>query len=86
MIVKYLDKNSTFLNEAMNRKSYLISSAVTKKRDLEWFKTIFDLYIKMKKVPRKEDFEEALKHEDFNKISKECQETIKENYNKFYEI
>ena len=86
MIVKYLDKNSTCINKAMNNSaSKLIYLAVEKKRDLEWFKTLFDLYIKMNKVPIKEDFELAFKNEHFeNGISKECQAMIKENYNKFY--
>ena len=83
MTVKYLVKNSTCMHEAMNKN--LIRSAVFKKHDLEWFKTIFDLYIKMNKVPRKEDFESSFKHKNFNQISKECQEMIKENYKKFYE-
>ena len=84
MIVKYFEKNSTCINKAMNKKINLICLAVENKNDFEWFKIIFDLYIKMKKVPTKEDFEEALNHFDFNEMSKECQEMIKENYNKFY--
>ena len=85
MIVKYLDKNSTCINKGMNKKTNLICCAVMQKHGLEWFKIIFDLYIKMNEVPSKEDFESALKHERFNEISKECQEMIKENYNKFHE-
>ena len=61
-----------------------ICLAVINKGDIEWFKIIFDLYIKMNKVPRKEDFEFAFKHKHFNTISKQCQEMIKENFNKFY--
>ena len=83
MIIKYFDKNSACINKAMN-ESELISLAIHNKRDLEWFKIIFDLYSKMNKVPRKEDFEKALKHKHFGQISKECQAMIKENYNKFY--
>ena len=84
MVAKYFDKNSTCINKAMN-KSKLVYLAVKNKCDLEWFKTLFDLYITMNKVPTKEDFELAFKNEHFeNGISKECQEMIKENYNKFY--
>ena len=84
MIVKYFEKNSTCINKAMNNYK-LIYLAVEMQRDLEWFKTIFDLYIKMNKVPIKQDFESAFKNEHFeNGISKECQEMIKENYKKFY--
>ena len=84
MIVKYLDKNSTCLNKALNSYTYFISLAVKKKRNLEWFKTIFDLYSTMNKVPRKLDFKDALRKKHFKQISKECQEMIKENYIKFY--
>ena len=69
----------------MNEKTKLICLTVEKKRDLEWFTILFDLYIKMNQVPTKEDFESAFKHKNFKDgISKECQEMIKENYNKFY--
>ena len=74
MIIKHLDK----------RYTYFISLPVKTKHDLEWFKAIFDLYSKMNKVPRKADFKEALRKKYFNQTSKECQEMIKENYNKFY--
>ena len=83
MIVKYKEKNSTCINKTI--ESRLICLAVKKVRNLEWFKTIFDMYSKMNKVPLKGDFESALKNEYFeNGISKECQEMIKENYDKFY--
>ena len=67
--------------------SKLIYWGLENKRDLSWFKRTFDFYIKMDKVPRKEDFESAFKHWNFDGkdgISKECQEMIKENYNKYY--
>ena len=57
---------------------------VKNKGDFFWFKIIFDFYIKMNKVPRKEDFELAFKDKHFNTISKQCQDMIKEHYNKFY--
>ena len=83
MTVKYKEKNSRCINKEIKLK--LIRLAVKNKRDLEWFKRIFDLYSKMNKVPKKEDFESALGQYDFKDgISKECQEMIKENYKKFY--
>ena len=90
-IIKYFDKNSTCIDQAMDidhslDASELVRLAVDKQRDLKWFKIVFDLYTKMNKVPRKEDFEKAMKHTHFVKISKECQTMIKENYNKFYPI
>ena len=85
VIAKYFDKNSSSIHKAMDiDESELISLAVNKKCDLEWFKIIFNLYSKVKKAPRKEDFENALKNENFAQISKECQAMIQENYNKFY--
>ena len=84
MIAKYFDKNSTGINKEMN-KTKLICLAVENTRDLEWFKTIFDLYIKMNKVPSKEDFESAFKNKHFKDgMSKECEKMIKINYYTFY--
>ena len=76
MIVKYWDKM---------KYSKLIYWGVLCNRDLSWFERIFDFYIKINKVPRKEDFESAFKLDEFkDKISKECQEMIKQNYEKYY--
>ena len=65
-------------------KSSPIYLGVKNKGDFFWFKIIFDLYTKMNKVPRKKDFEFVFEDKHFNQISKQCQEMIKENYNKFY--
>ena len=65
-------------------KSNPIYLGVKNKGDIFWFKIIFDLYIKMNTVPRRKDFELAFKDTRFNTISKQCQDMIKENYNKFY--
>ena len=76
MIVKYWDKM---------KHSKVIYLGVWNKRDLSWFQRMFNFYIKINKVPRKEDFESAFIHRNFKYgISKECQEMIKENYKKFY--
>ena len=84
MIVKHLDKNSTAISKTMNTERQQILIGVSSEHDLEWFKIIFDLYNKMNRVPRKEDLKNALQHGYFNKMSKECQELVKENYSKFY--
>ena len=62
----------------------IVTVAVEKTRNLEWFKLIFDLCSKVDTAPTKDDFEKALNLDEFNKISKECQLIVKENYQKFY--
>ena len=62
----------------------VLSRAVGEQHDIKWFKLIFDLCNKVNVPPMKEDFEEAMKHEKFDKLSKECQVTIKESYKKYY--
>ena len=87
-IVNNFEKNSTFINSAMEKDDYIITELIYavagEKVELSWFKLIFDLYDKMNKAPTREDFEIALKNDNFSKLSKECQEIIKQKYNKFY--
>ena len=86
-IANDFDKNSASMNKSTKNdeleKRELIDLSVYKKVDLRWFKLIFDMYDKMNKVPTREDFEAAFKNDNFNKLSQECQETLKEKYNEF---
>ena len=66
-------------------KSNPICLGVNNIGDVEWFKIIFDLYIKMNAVPRKEDFLLALENKNIDQISKKCKEMIESNYKKFYQ-
>ena len=85
LAAKYCSKNAICIKRGlMDSKNLILRRIVKEERDSKWFKLIFDLSNKVNTQPRKNDFENAMAHAKFTKISKEWQTMIKEKYNKFY--
>ena len=62
----------------------ILFTAVYNQRDFRWFELIFDLCSQVKTYPTEKHFQDALTSKCFDKLSKQCQSIIKENYNKYY--
>ena len=83
LVSKYFSKNTTCIKKGM-LSTDVLHIAVQKKRDLKWFKLLFNLCSQVNVVPPKNVFEKALSEKNFHLLSKQCQSMIQENYNKFY--
>ena len=80
LISQYCEKNVTCIKKTM----WPLSQAVERKRDLKWFELIFDLYKKVDTTATQRDYQTAIKHKNFNQLSKEIQLLVKQNYSKHY--
>ena len=84
-ISKHLQKNKVAIKKGIVDDKYPpLQTAVQFKRNLQWFKLFFDFCSKVDTAPKKQDFEEAIKHDNFSKMAEECQAMIQENCQKFY--
>ena len=85
LISKYWEKNQVGIKKGIVFDEFPpLETAVRHNRQQWWFKLFFELCGKVDTIPTKNDFEQAMKHDFFKQISKECQSMIKENYQKLY--
>ena len=84
LISKYWQKNEVMIKEGIIHRNKPLYYAVNYGCDLKWFTLIFDLCKRLDTKILKDDFELTLKCKVFNKLSKQCQSIVKENYKQCY--